>query len=62
MTDQAIQIARLPWSFWKVVFAGVLIILLSGAVMALVTHGSPVALKAIGISLKGMFGASGMPI
>ena len=62
MTDQAIQIARHPWGFWKVVFAGVLIILLSGAVMALVTLGTPVALKAIGISLKGMFGASGVPI
>ena len=57
MTDQAIQIARPPWGFWKVVFAGVLIILLSGAVLALVTVGSPVALKAMGISLQGMFGS-----
>ena len=62
MTEQAIQITRPPWGFWKVVFAGVLIILLSGAVLALVTLGSPVALKAMGISLKWMFGASGLPI
>ena len=57
MTEQAIQIARPPWGFWKVVFAGVLIILLSGAVLALVTVGSPVALKAMGVSLQGMFGS-----
>ena len=58
MAKQVIQAAQPTWGFWKVVFAGVFIVVLSAVILTTMGAGATVALIDMGNSLQNMFNSA----